>query len=627
MGFDIKSDIVFIATNTVVSSSIKKALNSRGLQYPVITATVAQVLDVAEQAIRDGAKVLVSRGGATGRIQSTFDVPLVDMRHSCMDVFLTYQNARELVQGDEQIGYIGYENICMAVQQFNMIIGRELFVIEQITHQNQTKEKIARIAERGLRVVCGGVTIAELAPEYGMKAVMGCIHRQSIENAIDEALHALKIDRLTREKYETVRSVLNNISEGVVSFDSNWEINQINPHARKMFGDMTLSSIGQSLRASGTVETLASGNHVRDSVLRVGDESLVISGQPIEVDGAVTGGVVTIQKEAEIEEMGRRIKNKLLGKGHVAKNSFADIIGTSKAIDEVKRKAARYASSDSSVMIFGDTGTGKELFAQSIHNSSARKNHPFVAINCAALPREILESELFGYVKGAFTGARSDGKMGIFEMASTGTVFLDEIGEVAIDVQAKLLRVLQEKEIQRIGDDKIIPIDVRVIAATNKNLLSEVKAGAFREDLYYRLCVLELYVPPLRERKSDIPLLAREYLEKRSGNVRLITEGALRLLQIPDWPGNVRQLNNIMERMQVLCEKNEIDEATVAAAMGEIESTPDSDGGIADAVANAEYTVIRAALDKHAGNRTLAASELGMSVTTLWRKMKKYSKA
>ena len=214
-----------------------------------------------------------------------------------------------------------------------------------------------------------------------------------------------------------------------------------------------------------------------------------------------------------IQMVDRKIRKELIGRGHFAKNKFDDIVGDSRLISQTKQKAMRYAMSNSAVLIVGETGVGKEMFVQSIHNYSNRKYKPFVAVNCAALPQSIMESELFGYVKGAFTGARSEGKLGIFELAHTGTVFLDEISELPLDVQAKLLRIIQEKELTRVGDDKTIPIDVRVIAACNTNLRECVSNKTFRQDLYYRIAVLELKIPPLRERTEDIPHLVAQIIK------------------------------------------------------------------------------------------------------------------
>ena len=246
-----------------------------------------------------------------------------------------------------------------------------------------------------------------------------------------------------------------------------------------------------------------------------------------------------------------------------------------------------------------------------------------MAINCAALPQSLLESELFGYVKGAFTGANKEGKMGIFEMAHRGTVFLDEIGEMDLNVQAKLLRVLQEREVCRLGDDRIIPVDIRIISATNKNLYELVEQKLFREDLLYRLNVLELNLPPLRSRTGDVPLLVNAYMKRQNRPVTFLPD-AMELLSREPCPGNVRQLFNLLERIVTLSDGREISASwlkNIFSLSGKTEPLP---GLLEDTVGNCEQTEIEHALRKNHGNRAKTAKDLGISTATLWRKMKKY---
>ncbi len=233
-----------------------------------------------------------------------------------------------------------------------------------------------------------------------------------------------------------------------------------------------------------------------------------------------TGCVLTFQDTSRIQADELQVRKKLRHSSFQAKYQFSNILHKSRIMDSVISDAMTYSYSDSNILICGETGTGKELFAQSIHNSSPRKNHPFVAINCSALPENLLESELFGYVEGAFTGASKGGKMGFFELAHKGTIFLDEIGDVSPNLQSRLLRVLQEREVVRLGSDTVIPVDVRVISATNKNLKEEVANGRFRQDLLYRLDVLELNLPPLRNREQDALFLLSQlisYEHERTG--------------------------------------------------------------------------------------------------------------
>lgn len=334
-----------------------------------------------------------------------------------------------------------------------------------------------------------------------------------------------------------------------------------------------------------------------------------------------------------IQMVDRKIRKELIGRGHFAKNKSDDIVGDSRLISQTKQKAMRYAMSNSAVLIVGETGVGKEMFAQSIHNYSNRKYKPFVAVNCAALPQSIMESELFGYVKGAFTGARSEGKLGIFELAHTGTVFLDEISELPLDVQAKLLRVIQEKELTRVGDDKTISIDVRVIAACNTNLRECVSNKTFRQDLYYRIAVLELKIPPLRERTEDIPHLVAQIIKgKETQHIKQVTEDAMALLKQYFWPGNIRQLINTMERLDIMCDDGIIRQENVKSAMEDDQEQTDPNSlyncqnmQCNNLLASAESELIHTVLKITGGNREKAAAMLGISPTTLWRKTKEWN--
>lgn len=287
--------------------------------------------------------------------------------------------------------------------------------------------------------------------------------------------------------------------------------------------------------------------------------------------------------------------------------------------------AKRIAKSDNSILILGETGTGKELFAQSIHNHSARRDGPFIAINCAALSSSVLESELFGYDKGAFTGANTEGKMGIFEMAHNGTVFLDEIGEINFEVQAKLLRVLQEKEIVRVGGGKVIPVDVRIVSATNKDLQNLSYEGKFRNDLFYRLAVLELKLPALSQRKADIPLIISDYLTQHYPELTIQTK-TLDYFKQFDYFGNIRQLINLIERCVVMTDYSEITYNTVVDICNQeflANSKRSSPSMSSSNQPKAEKELLEQALRRNLGNRKNTAEELGISTATLWRKMKK----
>lgn len=315
-----------------------------------------------------------------------------------------------------------------------------------------------------------------------------------------------------------------------------------------------------------------------------------------------------------------------------AKYSWDTIIGNSLTMQRVKAMSSKSAKTDSNVLIMGESGTGKELFAHAIHNDSKRFDGPFVKINCAAIPKDLLESELFGYEEGAFTGAKKQGKIGKFELANGGTIFLDEIGDMPLDMQVKILRVLQEREIERIGSNKTIPVDCRIIAATNRNLLERIKENEFREDLYYRLNVINIEVPPLRDRKEDIELLSLKLMEKLSNSlghyVSNITVEALECLKAYNWPGNIRELENIIERAINMVDNETIElfhlPQYILVKNQNIYTEIPKIQNLKEAVEEVEKTTISNCLIAVQHNKLKAAKLLGISRTSLYEKIEKY---
>jgi DNA-binding NtrC family response regulator len=313
-----------------------------------------------------------------------------------------------------------------------------------------------------------------------------------------------------------------------------------------------------------------------------------------------------------------------------SKYRFANIIGMSSLMDSVFQLMGKIAQVDGTVLITGESGTGKELVARAIHFNSPRKENPFVVVNCGAIPRDLIESEFFGHVKGAFTDAKAE-KTGKFELAHKGTIFLDEISDLSRDAQVKLLRALGEKEIVKVGGTKTIPVDVRVIAATNKDLEEQVKKGNFREDLYFRLAVLSLHLPPLRERREDILLLCEHFIKKfnreLSKQIKGLSEKTLNYLKNFTWPGNVRELENVIYESMVLCDSDRIDEENLPLRIRHDYLTPDLESGslkeISQSIASTvERNLIEKALKETGGNKTQAAKSLGISRKTLFNKMR-----
>jgi PAS domain S-box-containing protein len=451
-----------------------------------------------------------------------------------------------------------------------------------------------------------------------------------------------------REIQSMLEAIINSTQDAISVVDSEGKGILINPAYKRMTGFTEADVIGKPATVdiaqgeSVHMRVLSSRKPVKSIQLRVGParKDVLVDAAPIIVNNQLKGSVAVIHDVSDIKRLTEELdKAKQIIRTLEAKYDFKDIIALSPKMVQVVEQARKAAPTPATILLLGESGTGKELFAHAIHNSSKRKYNQFIRVNCAALTGSLLESELFGYSDGAFTGARRGGKKGLFEQASGGTIFLDEIGEISLSVQAKLLRVLQEKEIVRVGDAKPISIDVRVIAATNLDLEIAVATGKFREDLYYRIRVIPLYIPPLRDRREEIPDLARHLLRKFNQEygrvVEDISSGVLRQLQEYSWPGNVRELENVLGRAIINMRPNEtcihsehlpqLSPATQRqhfAAAATDRSL--SDFSLGEALAEFERNYIRRALEQHQGNKTKAAKELDISLRSLYYKIEKY---
>lgn len=384
--------------------------------------------------------------------------------------------------------------------------------------------------------------------------------------AITTQLRMLRKNKELTLANKRLTSIFNTMSEGVILIDRTGIIHEMNPVANRMLEKSNEEVVGRSFvtilggKTPHIHRMLSISEPYSDVELLVpnrnGTSHCLVSGEPItDEQGNPGGGVIVMRPIKQVKSLVNRFS------GHCTAFQFSDIIGNSPKIREAVRIAALTAVGMSNVLLQGESGTGKELFAQAIHHGSTRRNGPYIALNCGAIPRELIGSELFGYEGGAFTGARREGRPGKFELASGGTLFLDEIGDMPLEHQIALLRVIQEKAITRIGSSRIIPTDVRLICASNKDLAKEVERGAFRQDLYYRLNVISITVPTLRERGEDIVLLFNHFLDaigKKQGLQFTVEHEVLDFLPRYHWPGNVRELHNLVERAASLAEGNKI---------------------------------------------------------------------
>lgn len=461
------------------------------------------------------------------------------------------------------------------------------------------------------------------------------IHREII-GVVLSLRNVLEVYRLTAELFKEsvrLRSILNSIADGVFTVDKNRLITSLNPAAEKITGYKKEDVIGKACHTIfgsevcnkdcplwETIETGKTITNFEMDIINARGERIPVNVSTsllIDENGEVIGGVETFRDLSVLKYLTDELKGRY---------SFGNIIGKNPKMQKIYNLIENVSGTNVTVLILGETGTGKDLVARAIHYNSPRRNKPFIKVSCAALPETLLESELFGHKKGAFTGAIRD-KPGRFKLADGGTIFLDEVGEIPLSVQVKLLRVIEEQEFEMLGDTELTKVDVRIIAATNRNLKTAIKEGKFREDLYYRLNVVPIYLPPLRERRDDIPLLVeyliKKYNKERGRNILSVSRKAMELLIDNNWTGNVRQLENTVEYAFIHCDGNTIQPEHLPE---EIRSKREDEKfqSVGRTLKEVEKEVILDVLKKNDFDRERTSRALHISRTTLWRRMKKY---
>lgn len=437
--------------------------------------------------------------------------------------------------------------------------------------------------------------------------------------------------------------ILNSVHEAIEVADTDGIIKYVNPAFTRVTGIPEHDRIGKNIfevSPEGALATvLKTGKNIFGHRTRVGgsNSEVISNAAPIYVDGNIIGGVVVFQHLTDVMKLMDELRqstslienlSEKLGQVTTSKYTFSDILGTSTEMKKCIQLAERSARSNSTVLLLGESGTGKELFAHAIHHASPRREKPFIKVNCAAIPESLLESEFFGYTKGAFTGAIKS-KIGKFELAHGGTIFLDEIGDMSLNLQGKLLRVLQEMEFEKVGGNQTIKVDVRVIAATNRNLRELIRQGKFREDLYYRLNVVEITIPPLRNHKEDLPMLCNNLViklnRKLGKKVKGVSRDAEEALFSYNWPGNVRELENVIERVMVTADDEVITKRNLIQHVSQFKNSPEKDLDIIP-IDQMEQILIKKALIKFGNTvegKRKAAQALNISLATLYNKIKK----
>ncbi|WP_027213851.1 propionate catabolism operon regulatory protein PrpR [Burkholderia sp. WSM2232] len=607
-----------------------------------------------EDAVREieaagaGRPDVVIAGGSNGAyLKTRVAVPVVMITPTGFDVMHALARAR---RDGAKVALVTHGNTPDEIRRFVAAFGLDVTFASHQSAQD-AESVVLDLRDRGIDVVVGPGLVTDLAANAGMGAVF-LYSRASVRAGFETALEVAQATRRETLRRQRLDNLLQHLRDGVVALDAEGRVEAMNQRLAAVLGIDAAHAAGRALLELAPDLAGSLPDSDGDAFCTVRGASYVVHRGPLASGGAAAAGtVLTFQESRAVERLDRTLRSRQRVQQFSARYRLDDMVGVSQAMQRVRGLVQRYARSDATVLILGESGTGKEMVAQSMHQLSARRDFAFVAINCGAFPEALLESELFGYEEGAFTGARKGGKAGLIEVAHRGTLFLDEIGEMPLSLQSRLLRVLQEREVVRLGSTEPTRVDIRVVAATHRALTEGIAAGSFRADLYYRLNILSIALPPLRERSTDLlPLAVELLLQAAAREPRLASrlpdaaaaERVLAVLAEPlqryAWPGNVRELQNVIERIAV--ELADMDADNDAEPGNPPLLTRDILRSIAPEIAEPAHTrpkktaltlrersrhveadEIRAALAAHGGDRDAVCDALGISKTTLWRKL------
>ena len=579
---------------------------------------------------------VITPPGIAAEVRQLIPVPLVVAYPNYIDILETVKYA-EISRGlrNRKLALILHEGNRIEEQRLDYFIHNTVELYKYAS-KDQIRQICQNILAGDYALVFGGPTAVNMAKSFNIEAVQLIYRAQAVQDALEKAREILFLmDREIRQA-ERLKAIIDVIPDGLVETDAQGTIGMCNKRALEMLDLPPDSVLGRDigrLLGDPSWEAVYRDNTAQmDTLLTYKGGKFFSTRVPILESGEVIGSVGTLQRAERIQGMESKYRSHQM-RGLVARHVFSDIISQSAVMNEVIERAKVYTQNDMTILLEGETGTGKEIFAQSIHNASARRRGPFVAVNCAALTETLLESELMGYDEGAFTGAKKGGKIGLFEQAHTGTIFLDEINQLSPALQAKLLRVIQEKAVRHVGGDGLIPVDVRIIAATNENLKEKIAEKTFRSDLYYRVNVLNILLPPLRERREDIPALMLHFagkIEPDAGTAKRHVAVMRDLVKEYDWPGNVRELRNFIERYMALNARSDTlerhffqdfqgIETTRASAEVESDEWLRIPAGTLDAM---ETALVRAVVERCGGNKSKAALLMDISRNTVHQRLK-----
>jgi transcriptional regulator, propionate catabolism operon regulatory protein len=594
-------------------------------EIEVFDETFGSALEVACARERLGVvDAFVSAGGNAAILRGGVKSPVASIAIGGFDLLLALIKASK---HSRRIGVVTYGRTVPDLDAVKSVLKLD---VEQRFYRSYDEAVGAtrELAALGYNVMVGSSVVVESAERLGLEGILA-YSPSGIRRGIEDAMELARVARLESARHALLTAVLGSLHEAVLAVDEAGRLLAANPPMEALLGQRVAALVGRPLAeiAPDLGPAALNPQQTEKQVLQFANREWIAQRSPIRDGDNVTGATLTLYDAQSIQEADISLRTQRKSRGvPLAKHTFAKLAGASPAIKQTIATAERYARSHLTVLLSGESGTGKEMFAQAIHNASPRADHPFIPVNCAAFPESLLESELFGYEEGAFTGARRGGKRGLFEAAHTGTVLLDEIGDMPLQLQSRLLRVLQEREVVRLGGLAPIPVDVRVIAATHQPLGELVRQRRFREDLFYRINILQITLPPLRQRPEDILPLAHRFVARclARHECRLDAQRLLAPLLAPlkayAWRGNVRELENISERLGMFFSQfsrvEDVDYALLTVDCPELYA-PDAPGRSKESTAQQ----IRDALQACNGNRQEAARYLGMSRATLWRRL------
>ena len=591
---------------------------------PEVSFTIREVLfdsalDVAREVEEQGeADVIMASEALSALLGQCLATPVVGIKTTGFDLLLAIRELDET----RPVAVLTFKERLPFLSSVAGVL-RPTLVQATYADAHELDRRLEELRGQGVEQVVGGSLVLERARACGLRSAF--IHSSDgVQQAYLAAREMAVTRRRALEHTSRLDAIIRFVHDGIVATGSDGVISVFNPSAARITGVAPSRAMGRNvgevLGDARIFQVMKSGKPELGHIQKLHGAEIVSNRIPMRgQNGESLGCVMTLQDVHSIRTAEAKIRRQA-GSAFKARIRMDDIVGHGEAMAQSRLQAARFARSDASVLIMGETGTGKEYFAQGIHLASARAARPFVGINCAALPRNLLESELFGYAEGAFTGAKRGGRTGLFELAHQGTVFLDEISEMPADIQGRLLRVLQEHEVLRVGDEQVVTVDIRVVAATNKNLWELVQQGLFRQDLYYRLCVLRLHLPPLREHRVDIPALISHFLGRLGVAMRERDRQVLAShpwLYQHSWPGNIRELLNFVESVAALYDGSGrfpdiLDEVIQSMVKDRQRAAPEP--GFPDPA-----RPLPEAPRKRLGKADLARA-LGISRTTLWRR-------